>query len=262
MRPAEIAPGADACCLRSSQADCSCPPSSTATICGSLHSFSSRCIEWCAPRTAHPPPTRAVSRGARSHSHRSAVALTLLAVVERVPASPCSPNHPHSCAGRSGYAICNPIDRPAAAERCTKREERVANASADLSPRARVARDRAAVRSGPRSLRVLWAAPGGDPGRDRCVHVEARVMVCGTPHAAAVVTRAVPQRAIDGLPAGRRCGSQAATLASRCVVWDTPDRTVMCGLLVARPGGACACLNRSAAVIVRLYTSLNTKNGP
>ena len=65
----------------------------------------------------------------------------------------------------------------------------------------------------------------------------------------------------DGLPAVRRCRSRAATLASRCVVWDTPDRTVMCGLLVARPGGACACLNRSVAVIVRLYTSLNTKNG-
>jgi hypothetical protein len=41
---------------------------------------------------------------ARSHSHRSAVAMTIVAVVERVLASPCSPTHPHSRAGRSGYA--------------------------------------------------------------------------------------------------------------------------------------------------------------
>ena len=59
--------------------------------------------------------------------------------------------------------------------------------------------------SGLGPLCALWAAPGGDPGRDRCVRAEARVMVCGTPHAAAMATRAAPRRAIArAMPACRQ----------------------------------------------------------
>jgi hypothetical protein len=88
-------------------------------------------------------------------------------------------------------------------------------------------------------------------------------MMCDTPHEAAVMTRAVSQRAMTACRqfADAGLGRPLWPVGVSCGNWDTPDRTVMCGLLVARPGGACACLNRSVSVIVRLYTSLNTKNG-
>ena len=106
---------------------------------------------------------------------------------------------------------------------------------------------------------AIPAESGGDIGRDRCVRVRLRAMMC-EPLREAVGVHVVVARSVASTMCGVATGGPwAATLASRCVVWGTADPNMMCGLLVACPGAACACVRRSVALTLRLYASPNTK---
>ena len=86
-------------CLRSSSAPCSPNHWSMEASSSTTSSFSSRRVEWFAPRERPPALRRTRSPGARSHPHRSAAVAAQLAAMERVLASPWSPTHTVLCAG-------------------------------------------------------------------------------------------------------------------------------------------------------------------
>ena len=142
-------------CLRSSSAPCSPDPGSMAASSTTTSSFSSRHAEWYAVRGVRPTLRRTRSPGAPSHPHRSAVVPARLAAVERVLASPWSPNsHPPL---RRSIGLCEwrLSRRPVALAHVVERRERVASASAHMSRRAGAA---AWLRSSPGALHVLEVA--------------------------------------------------------------------------------------------------------
>ena len=189
----------------------------------SLHAFSSRCIAWYAGRERQRTHRRTRLPSARMHPHRSAAAVTRLAVVERVSASPCPPTHPFLCAGRSFYVFGDLL----AGQRLPSAPQSARSASrARALVRAHTRRWCVSVRRS--GLAVCGVGGARQRSWARSMRTRgARAVVCGTPGVVGVVTRAVPRRAIACvMQAGRRSADGRAWRV-HSIVWGTAYPLVM-----------------------------------